>query len=316
MNKTQKLLIFIVLTFLLFTFPLYVTNQYFLTVSIFIYIYCVLTLGYRMIMKVGEVSFAHAAFMGIGAYTSALLTMRLEMSFWISWIIACALTALVAFILGSLAVRTKGVHFFLVTLAMGETVRLIGINWNAPLLGGPNGIFGIPAPTAITFGSFTIDFESRIALYFLSLFTLLVVVLIALCLDRSRVGRMWDSIGQDDRLAAAIGINVYGHKLASFVLSSTIAGLAGVIFAHFMTYISPYDFTFFFAMQLIIYVIFGGFCYDIRSINWSVCISYYFRGTQKSRILRSYILWFYISYCPKVFSPRDSELCKSIYPKS
>jgi branched-chain amino acid transport system permease protein len=69
---------------------------------------------------------------------------------------------------------------------------------------------------------------------------------------------MWDAIGQDDKLAAVIGINVYGHKLASFVLSSTIAGLAGVIFAHFMTYISPYDFTFFFAMQLIIYVIFGG----------------------------------------------------------
>jgi len=217
-----------------------------------------MTLGLRIIMKVGEVSFGYAAFMAIGAYTTALLTTKLHLSFWVTWFIACAITALVAFLLGSLAVRTKGVHFFLVTLAMGETIRLIAMNWNAPLLGGPQGIYGIPSPTPITLGAFTIKFDSRVAMYFLALIALIMVVVLILRLDHSRIGRIWDVIGQDDRLAAVIGINVYWHKLVSFVLSSTVAGLGGVVFAHMMTYISPYDFTFFYTMQLLVYIIFGG----------------------------------------------------------
>jgi branched-chain amino acid transport system permease protein len=258
MNKKQKVLVYSFMGLLLVTFPLYIKNQYFITIANFILIYSVLTLGLRMIMKVGEVSFAHASFMGVGAYASALLTMRLQLSFWLAGPIACAITAILAFLLGSLAIRTKGVHFFLVTLAMGETIRLITMNWNAQLLGGPSGIYGIPPPAPVTFGPLMIEFNSKEAFYFIALFILAVVVFIALRLDHSRVGRIWDVIGQDEKLAEVIGINVYSHKLASFVLSSTIAGLAGVVFAHMMAYVSPYDFTFFFAVQLLIYVMFGG----------------------------------------------------------
>lgn len=258
MNKKQKVFVYSFMGLLLVTFPLYIKNQYFITIANFILIYSVLTLGLRMIMKVGEVSFAHASFMGVGAYASALLTMRLQLSFWLAGPIACAITAILAFLLGSLAIRTKGVHFFLVTLAMGETIRLITMNWNAPLLGGPNGIYGIPPPAPVAFGPVMVEFNSKEAFYFIALFILAVVVFMTLRLDRSRVGRIWDVIGQDERLAEVIGINVYSHKLASFVLSSTVAGLAGVVFAHMMAYVSPYDFTFFFAMQLLIYVMFGG----------------------------------------------------------
>ncbi len=258
MSKKQRTFGSIVLVLFLFTLPLYVRSQYFVTVAIFIFIYSILALGLRVMMKVGEVSFAHAAFMGVGAYTSALLTMKLHLSFWVTWPMACSATAFLAFLLGSLAVRTKGVHFFIVTLAMGETIRLLAMNWNAPLLGGPNGIYGIPPPPPITLGAFVIAFDSRIGMYFIALVASILVVLTAMRLDRSRLGRIWDVIGQDERLSAVIGIDVYRQRLGSFVLSSTIAGLGGVIFAHMMTYISPYDFTFFFAVQMLIYVIFGG----------------------------------------------------------
>ncbi len=258
MSKNQRPFGSIILILFLFTLPLYVRSQYFITIAIFIFIYSILALGLRVMMKVGEVSFAHAAFMGVGAYTSALLTMKLHLSFWMTCPISCAATALLAFLLGSLAVRTKGVHFFIVTLAMGETIRLLAMNWNAPLLGGPNGIYGIPPPSPIAFGGLEIAFDSRIGMYFIALVASIIVVLIVIRLDRSRLGRIWDVIGQDDRLSAVIGINVYGQKLGSFILSSAIAGLGGVIFAHMMTYISPYDFTFFFAVQVLIYVMFGG----------------------------------------------------------
>jgi branched-chain amino acid transport system permease protein len=258
MSRKQKAFFSILLILSLITLPLYVKSQYFITIAIFIFVYSILALGLRAVMKVGEVSFAHAAFMGVGAYVSALLTMKLHFSFWIACPIACGSAAFLALLLGSLAVRTKGVHFFIVTLAMGETLRLFAMNWNARLLGGPNGIYGIPPPTPISFGALKIVFDSRTGMYFIALMAALIVTLVVVRLDRSRLGRIWDVIGQDDRLAAVIGINVYRQKLGSFVLSSTIAGLAGVIFAHMMTYISPYDFTFFFAVQILIYVIFGG----------------------------------------------------------
>jgi branched-chain amino acid transport system permease protein len=141
---------------------------------------------------------------------------------------------------------------------MGETIRLLIMNWNAPLLGGPNGIYGIPAPDPVIMGSIVIPLDSRAGYYLIALIALTAVVFLSVLIDRCRVGRIWDAIGMDDMLAGVIGVNVYRHKLASFVISSTIAGLAGVVFAHMMTYISPYDFTFFFAVQVLVYVIFGG----------------------------------------------------------
>jgi branched-chain amino acid transport system permease protein len=257
MNKNRVAVASIIMV-ILFGLPFGFKSQYFMTVGIFVFIYSILSLGLRAMMKVGEVSFAHAAFMGIGAYTSALLTMKLQLSFWVAWSLASLVAGIVALFLGSLAVRTKGVHFFIVTLAMGETVRLIAMNWNARLLGGPNGIYGIPPPSPIDVGFLTMRFDSRMGMYMVALVALLVVVGILWRVDRSRIGRIWDVIGQDEKLAAVIGINVYRHKLASFILSSTVAGLGGVIFAHTMTYISPYDFSFFVAVQLLMYVIFGG----------------------------------------------------------
>lgn len=258
MSKKRELLVYFIGALLLFTMPLYIKSQYIITITIFIFIYCILTLGLRIIMKVGEVSFAIAAFMAVGAYSSSLLMIKLQLSFWIAGPMACAVTALLAFGFGSLAIKTKGVHFFIVTLAIGETIRLITLNWNVPLLGGPQGIYGIPAPTPITLGSIMIEFYSKSAMYYVVLVALALALGAARGLDRSFVGRIWDAIGQDDRLVAAIGVNVYRQKLACFTLSSTFAGLAGVVFAHMMTYISPYDFTLFFAMQLLVYVIFGG----------------------------------------------------------
>lgn len=303
MNKKLGTFVCLAVGVLLFTFPLYIKSQYFLTVAILIFIYSLLTLGVRIIMKVGEVSFGYQAFMGIGAYTTALLTTKLHLSFWVSWPIACAVAAFSGFLLGSLAVKTKGVHFFVVTLAMGETIRLIAMNWNAPLLGGPQGIYGIPAPTPITFSGLTIDFTSREAMYLIALAAMVVVIFVSVRLDHSRVGRIWEAIGQDDRLADVIGINIYWNKLISFVLSSAIAGLGGVVFAHMMTYISPYDFTFFFAVQLLIYIIFGGvktFAGPIVGVTTLVVLSELLRKVgHYELILYGFILILVLRFIPE-----------------
>lgn len=97
MNKKQRSFLSLISLLLLITLPLYIKSQYFITIAIFVFVYSILALGLRVMMKMGEVSFAHAAFMGVGAYISALLTMKLQVSFWLTLPIACAATAFLAF---------------------------------------------------------------------------------------------------------------------------------------------------------------------------------------------------------------------------
>ena len=128
------------------TLPFWLANPYFLHVVIMAGIFGVLALSLNLLLGyTGQLSLGHAAFFGIGAYTSALLTLRLEWSFWLALPGAVALTALAGWLVGRLALKLRGAYFVLVTISFAAVISLVSVNW-MELTNGPLGLPGVPAP--------------------------------------------------------------------------------------------------------------------------------------------------------------------------
>lgn len=217
--------------------PLFITNTYLLRVAIMVAIYIVLASSLNIIIGfTGMFSLGHGAFYGIGAYTSALLAINFGLPFWITMPLAGIMAAAIGAFLGLSTLRLR--HTFLVfgTLAFGEIVRLIILNWNS-LTRGPRGIPGIPAPQIFGFA-----FEGYVSYYYLMLvFTILVIFLIYR-IYKSRIGRAFLALREDERAANSMGINVFGYKVLAFSLACFFAGLTGAFYAHLATYISADQF--------------------------------------------------------------------------
>ena len=138
------------LILLLFLIPLFVKGAYSLHVLIMVGISIILTSSLRTIATTGQISLAHAGFMAIGAYTSALLVMKLGLSFWAAFPLGGIAAALIALLVGYPFVRVKRVYFAMLTLFMGEVIRLIIMEWR-DLTGGSSGLLNIPPPNSIVF---------------------------------------------------------------------------------------------------------------------------------------------------------------------
>lgn len=203
-------------------------------------VHALLALSIWLTLSCGLLSMANAAFMGIGAYTSALLSVNFGWNF-PSVLLAGALSpALVALIIGAPTLRLSGVYLAMATLAFGEVLRVIVLNLE--ITGGPEGLNGIPALTQ----------GWHIAL-------ILAVVLYGLHrLSRSRVGRAFEAIKEDEVAARLMGIDVDAHKLFAFVLGAGIAGVAGVLNAHFTFFISPREYGFENAVDILTMAVLGG----------------------------------------------------------
>src|SRR5438105_14591038 len=136
-----------VLALLVLTLPLWLANPYFLHVVIMAGIFSILALSLNLLLGyTGQLSLGHAAFFGIGAYTSALLTLRLEWSFWVALPAAATAAGLAGWCIGRLALKLRGAYFVLVTISFAGVVSLVSINW-MDLTNGPLGLPGVPPPT-------------------------------------------------------------------------------------------------------------------------------------------------------------------------
>ncbi len=185
-------------------------------------------------------SLANAAFMGIGAYTSALLTLTQHWPFAASLLAGCLVAGAVGFLLGLPVLRLKGVFLAIATLGFGEVVRIAALNWD--LTGGPLGIPAIPALTQLW----------QVVL------ALIVVSYYFLRLRHARAGHALVAIREDEAAARSIGINTFFYKNLAFVVGAAIAGLAGGFSAHQTHSIEPGNFTFALAVNILIYAIVGG----------------------------------------------------------
>jgi branched-chain amino acid transport system permease protein len=199
----------------------------------------------------GLFNFGHVAFFGIGAYTSALLTLH-GVPFGLSLLLALAMAGLWGFLLSLPSLKLRGDHFGIATLGFGEIIRMVFQNevW---LTKGPMGLPGIPKPIL-----FSYRFASLYQYLFLALgFTALTFFLLRIIL-RSPFGRVLKAIREDEIAAEVLGKNVFRFRVKSFVIGSVFAGLAGTLWGHYTTFISPGDFTLLETILVLLIVVLGG----------------------------------------------------------
>jgi len=218
-------------------FPLVVRNEYLLSIAVMAGIYVILTLGLNVTNGwTGLMSFGYAAFYGIGAYTAAILATRYSAPAWVTFPAAGAMAALFGVAIALPTLRLKGIFLALITIGFQEIVFLVTLNWIS-LTRGPMGIPGIPPPTIFgyTFSS------NRDYFYLILVLNILVIFFIDRIID-SRVGRAFIAIREDDVAAQSVGIPVFRMRVLSFVISTTMAGIAGAFFAHHAAFVSAESF--------------------------------------------------------------------------
>jgi len=243
---------------LLVCIPSLVTSPYVLHLIILSGIYIVLALSYDIVVgHLGMLSLAHPAFYGMGAYTSALLVMRLEAPFLLAFALAGVLAAAVALGVGYPALRLSYHSFAIVTLAFTLITRVVWVNW-VSLTRGPMGIPGVPRPRLAVpvLGEIAIDRASRYY-YAVLVLVLLTCGFIALML-RSRVGRAMLAVRENEVLAETLGVNAFKYRMLAFATGAFFAGLAGSFTAHYITFVGPEFTDFYYITMLLIMVILGG----------------------------------------------------------
>lgn len=283
MRKWSKSLSYFALLSILVLIPVFIQDKRWLHLLIMGGTYIVLAGGLRLIMSTGQVSFAHAGFWAIGAYTSTLLVMRAGFSFWLALPLSGLMGATVALLLGYPCLRLKGPYFFLVTLVFGEILRLF-FTHSVELFGGDSGISGIPCPDPIRIGGLVIEFSIRsVHYYYLMLSVLLFSLFFYYRLERSRFGMTCSAIREDDGLSESLGIDPMRYKLTAFIIGCLMASMAGSFFAHYMTFISPGFFTFYESNILIIMVILGGSRSIIGTVIGVILITLLSEFTREAR---------------------------------
>ncbi len=203
-------------------------------------VYGLMALSIYLTLSCGLLSLANAAFMGIGAYASAIVTLQYEGSFPAALLLGTAAPAAVALLIGVPVLRLSGVYLAMATLGFGEVVRVIALNLE--ITGGPLGLNGIPLLTE----------------WWHVLLALVVTVALLQALRHSKVGRAFEAIREDETAARLMGIATERVKLLAFVLGAAIAGLAGGLNAHYTFTLSPGNFGFESAVDILTMAVLGG----------------------------------------------------------
>jgi len=240
-----------------------------------ILIYVVLGTGLNIVVGLaGLLDLGYAAFYAVGAYSYALLSLNFGLSFWACLPLAGLLAASFGLVLGFPILRLRGDYLAIVTLAFGEMVHVILVNWT-PVTGGPNGIAGIPRPdffglpfvagsteSSTTFAQyFGVPFSPLQRIYFLYYLILAMVLIAGLFVWRLRrlpLGRAWEALREDEIACRSLGLNPTTLKLSAFALSAAFGGLAGSFFATRQGFISPESFTFIESAIILAIVVLGG----------------------------------------------------------
>ncbi|HUX21833.1 MAG TPA: branched-chain amino acid ABC transporter permease [Spirochaetia bacterium] len=229
--------------------------QFISLLLIYIGIYAILSMSLNLIVGyTGLLSLCHAAFLAIGAYTTAVLMVSAHVGFWSALLISGILAAGAGLIIALPTLRLTGDYLAIATLGFGEIVKNIIINWDS-LTRGPMGISSIPRPM---FFGLTIDpFQKWQFMILVGAFVFLTFIVLRR-VTRSRLGRALEAIREDEIAASAMGINTFKYKTFSFALGSFFAGIAGSLWAAYNQSISPGTFDFNLSVLILCMVVLGG----------------------------------------------------------
>ena len=216
----------------------------------------------------GLLHLGQAAFIGIGAYTTAILATRLGLGFWITMPIAILVSGLAAVCIAVPMLRLRGHYLALAVLGFNVTFEIVARNWT-PVTGGFDGIGSIPAVQV--FGR---EIDTDTSFYYLSVGFLTVSALFALALRHSRFGRAMIAVRDDELAAGTSSVSVTRTKVLAFVVASMFAGLAGVLYAHHATFIAPQDFEFVKSVTILVMLILGGETSILGSIIGAIILTF------------------------------------------
>ncbi|WP_337100759.1 branched-chain amino acid ABC transporter ATP-binding protein/permease [Paenibacillus sp. YIM B09110] len=230
----------------------WLVDTYYLNLMFMIGIFVITCAGMNIIIGYcGIVSIGHAGLMAIGAYTSSYLSTKYGLSFWLVALIGIVASLIIGSLIAIPTIRAGGVYLSMITIAFGVVIHEVLIRWDG-VTGGPLGISGIPKPQI---GSYTFDLKG---MYLLVLVIALAALLLVRNLRRSSWGRAMIATKENEIAAASLGIRKFKAQYVGFAISSVLAGLAGAIYAHTNSFISPDTYHFPTSVQLVLIVILGG----------------------------------------------------------
>jgi branched-chain amino acid transport system permease protein len=247
------------------------TDRYVMDVAILIVTYVMLGWGLQVVVGLaGLLDLGYVAFYAVGAYSYALLAQHFGFTFWICLPLAGILAAFWGIILGFPVLRLRGDYLAIVTLAFGEIIRLVLLNWHE-FTGGPNGLSGIPRPTffgipftrdengfAATFGLEFTNLHRLAFLYYLAVALALLTFFVTNRLRRLPIGRAWEALREDEVACRSLGLNTTNTKLTAFAIGAMFGGFAGSFFATKQGFISPESFNFIESATILAIVVLGG----------------------------------------------------------
>lgn len=245
------------LVFLILLIPLFTAREATLSMLILSGIWAIAVMGFTLVLRTGQFSLGQSAFLAIGGYTSALLTVKLGWPFWPSFLLAGMASGIVSLLVGMIVLRVGGIYFSIITLALGEIVRIVAQQWESVTRGSRGLILSPPPP--IILGGFKIDFAaSPIPYFYFTLCLLAITALILRQIGQSRLGRSFAGVALNPVLAEHQGMHLMKYRVIAFTVAGGITGLAGSLYAHFLTVITPYVFGLWQSIQIMIMSIVGG----------------------------------------------------------
>jgi branched-chain amino acid transport system permease protein len=260
-------------TFLAFliSIPLWVTDQYFIHILITTGIFVIAAMSLNLLLGyTGQLSLGHVAFFGIGAYTSALLSLGFDVTLvgglviavdpkpvWLAFLAGIVMAGLAGWFIGKLSFKVRGAYFVIVTISFAEVTRMVALNW-VDLTEGPMALSSIPPFAVYIPGLFEETFYKKVPNYYIML---AVGTLSYIAIKRtvgSRFGRAMIALRENEPLAQSVGVPVTRFLLLAAVMSAAIAGAAGGLYAHYIRIVDPDVFLFIYTVTMVIMVITGG----------------------------------------------------------
>jgi len=251
--RQKDILGFAALALAIIILPFFVESKYYYIVLNIIGLNTIVVIGLNLLIGfAGQISLGHAAFYGMGSYFSGILTVNYGFSLWPAMAAGMLTTGVIAFLIGYPALKLRGHYLVMATLGFGIIVNIL-MGELEQFTGGHDGLMGIPP---LSIGS--LIFDSDLKNFYLIWSFVFICLLTARNLLNSRVGRALRAIHGSEVAANSLGVNTSSYKVQVFVLSAVFASIAGSLYAHYITFISPSTYDFYYSIQVVTMVIVGG----------------------------------------------------------
>ena len=255
----------------LFSIPLWMTNQYYLHILIAAGIFIIAAMSLNLLLGyTGQLSLGHVAFFGIGAYTSALVSLGFDLELtagttfvfaprpvWVAFLAGIVVAGVAGWLIGKISFRIRGAYFVIVTISFAEVVRLVALNW-IDLTEGAMALNNIPPFTLGVPGLWELSFYRKLPNYYLVLVVAIISYIVIARLVRSRLGRAMIALRENEPLASSVGVDVTRSLVLAAVVSAAMAGAAGGLYTHYYRIVDPDVFLFIYTVTMVIMVITGG----------------------------------------------------------